>query len=273
MKGAMQTVEVFFAFSIAIASVVISIVGFVGYLGPLEDQLQNITLFLLGTIAAYLAFERRGHLQEITQQSRMVSDSLKPISAYFDYLDKGDGFSRLLIRAGLSTQRSVQGTERIDVGPEEVFELWVDALQISSSFLAHNRVLPDEVWGTTWADKIALALQGAHVAKGNSIRRLFIYDTEEEVEGLQTYIASQKRIGIEVRQISKGDYDCIRSIEYKVEGVRSQDFVIIDEDIVLYVDLDQERSIVGATLLRSQQEAKKLRSIMMDAWEASSECG
>ncbi len=265
----LKFLESAFAILIATASIAIAVAGFFGWLGPLEEQLPLITILLLGLLMGYIVIERFSRLDKLASQAENLSKNLSVISSFFEHLRSGDEFDRLLFYYGAKSNRELVNSNVIRGGVDDIFDLWRDALSISTSFLAHNRVRPDEVWATSWSFQIAQALQGAHVASGNSIRRLFIVDTLKELEMISELMERQISIDIDVRYILIEDYNNVVNSAKLFNQVGTDDFVVVDSGIVFRVFMDQDRSMTGCDLVRDASIAHAAKRAMNDAWQAS----
>ena len=255
-----------FAIFIALASIGIAIAGFFGFTKPFEDELPLITILLLGLLMGYIVIERFSRLDKLGSQAERLSENLTIISAFFEHLRAGDDFDRLLFYYGAKSHRKRVNGNQITGGEDEIFGLWRDALELSNSFLAHNRVRPDEVWATSWSFQIAQALQGAHVASGNSIRRLFIIDNQEELTKLAGLISKQLSIDIDVRIIFFDDYKAVVDHQALLDRVGTDDFVIVNSDIVFRVFMDEGRSMNSCDMVRDVSLVNHCQRAMREAW-------
>lgn len=71
--------ENMFNLSPALAAIVVSVLGFVGLLGPLEHQIPAITLLLTGLIASYLVFTLTKRLLKIEAEAHAATDQVQDL--------------------------------------------------------------------------------------------------------------------------------------------------------------------------------------------------
>ena len=74
--------------------------------------------------------------------------------------------------------------------------------------------------------------------KPGKFERLFIYDSEDELEELSELLSEQRNIGVDVKIISKKIYDGIASKQGWFQRIGSADFSIIDNEYLYVSYLD-----------------------------------
>jgi hypothetical protein len=258
---------------IAIASVLIAALHFTGFLDTtfLGDRLGSMTLLVGGLIAGYLVVERRGSLERLHESDLELSTSLRDVGNKLRSLERiasrasvifegfgGDQFAELRLLYGLRGYNSNISTNEIRVGVAQTFDLWADALRDATSFLAFNYVSPDEVWGTRgWAFNMAHALQLARMHVGCSIKRVFVIDNTDEYYRLSNLMTAQQAAGMEIKWILKSEISNSTMILEYLKEIGTWDFIAIDTDLLLRVELDENRHMRGSSLTRNREIHRK----------------
>ncbi|MDH3324727.1 MAG: hypothetical protein OEL89_03755 [Candidatus Peregrinibacteria bacterium] len=138
----------------------------------------------------------------------------------------------------------------IRVITEETREFWSQMIMnVSSSFFTTNYSMFNGSYGRINSSPL-LELQKETINRINGkYERLFIYESEEELKELSELLTAQRDIGIEVKVISREQYNSVARKKNWFQRIGSPDFSIIDNEY-LYVSYLDDGNISHIELIR-----------------------
>lgn len=198
--------------------------------------------------------------------SQVVESFQHPIQSSLDLM-----FNALLL-SQLADRSFHVGSQRIRVSASKGPELWHRILSnIESSLLATNYALPEESWlRSRYSGESGLALQRGIIQKGAIIRRIFIVDSQEELEKIKNVLKAQRDIGIDVRYMERASIKQLTIASQNVEKLGTLDFAILDDRYLVRVFLDRGRKWKEVEFSRGSDILSLAKRVYKDLWEESS---
>lgn len=277
--------EDFLLILVAVVSISLGALRIIGLfqLPIITDQLENITLSVVGLVAGYLVLERRRVFEQLGdtvdrlgESNRQLSASLHQVereavrtNAFFDGL-VGDRFAELKLLYGIRAHSVAVRDNMINGTADQAYQMWADALQEATSFLAFNYASPDEVWGTKgWALNVAHALQVSRISLGATIKRVFVIDDACEYDKIRNVMKAQETDGIQVRWLLKTEVLAQAQAIGYLKEIGTWDLVLVDTDLLYLVYLDDNRHIKGCSLIRDSNMHSKLLHMFREFFESA----
>lgn len=260
---------------LATLSILIGALDFSGLLDRTEfsSHIPAMTLILVGLIALHSIAERRGSLQYLRNELQTLSVEVAALSGVSNQMAsfaagfQGDRFSELKLIYGVRGYASHISESDVTAERGQVFNLWSDVLREANSFLAFNYVSPDEVWGTRgWANNVAHALQASRIELGCTIRRIFVVDSEAELNRMRSLMKLQEEVGIETKWILKVDVQHQPVLSRLISEIGTWDFVLVDGELLYRVFLDANRLMSGCSVSKSRDLQKKALHVFSEAF-------
>ncbi len=151
----------------------------------------------------------------------------------------------------------VLGNERPGLSADEVRERWMHLLsRLRNTYSATNYIR--DIYSQNWA-QAALHIQLAKKANADvEIRKVFLFDGEDELVEAAAFIEEQRRIGVHVYYLLHGALQdgrlCNRIHEQDIPSV---DFGIFDEEKVLVWELNPARELVGGRIVFGSEQVAR----------------
>jgi hypothetical protein len=199
--------------------------------------------FLIG-LGAFFCIEIV-RMRSAVEKSSSIADR---VTRWLELLRPNDSVAELAMLYGLKkiTQLSV---DSVYVDRSLAWHFWRQCmLRATTRWAVLNYSIPDEGWTLAWGDA-ALALQQERVSNGCRVQRVFIVESEEELEDLQRIMSRQATIGVEVAYLFKKDLFTLPKARELAEAIGTLDFAVVDNSWTFISNLDSRRRVirVGAT--------------------------
>lgn len=156
---------------------------------------------------------------------------------------------------------------------ERVPDLWINLLwKIKKEFWAANYIKPEEGWNQAFTE-LGLEIQRTKVRVNNAdIRRVFIVESEDEIDQLRDTMHRQKNAGIQVRYIFKEAIETKSMLKTLAEKIETFDFALVDAELVFLVFVDKDRKIThGKVVLFEKEEIDKYKRFYTHLFEEAKE--
>ena len=190
---------------------------------------------------------------------------ISSISSYLNNLNPNDTFSELFLIYGLRTLSKVT-KDTVYVERDYIWDFWRDCIsRCRNKWSGLTYTKADETWDLGWGSTTALTIQQERIQNGCSIERIFIYDTEDELNKLNETMKMQKDIGIEVYYLKKSEFVNNKLVKEYLKSIETLDIGISDDIWVYRTHLDKRRKMIGASASRSEGLKQKAQFLIREA--------
>lgn len=225
------------------------IVGFVAYRvsAPTSDLagLFGIVIGLLTTLVVAQLVESYRHSKDISKINLDIAFLLGQIG---EKQQDASDFARIL-RYGVTT-----------IPREKYFDVLLQLLwKIESGMLGANYIDPDEGWGRAYGELFTEIQRTKIKVNKATIRRVFIVDSEEEIEKLRSVVQKQKETGIRVKCIFKQKIKTTTMLKSGADKLETLDFDVIDSKYVWLSVLDKNRKIKYGKVVFGKEECDRYK--------------
>ncbi|MEZ5321791.1 MAG: hypothetical protein R2698_06930 [Microthrixaceae bacterium] len=155
--------------------------------------------------------------------------------------------------------------------PTDVYRAWLYLLyRMKSDYCATNYI--SDIYHNDWA-KAALAVQAAKKLDETSteIRKVLIFDDEEELIKFSHAMEKQRQIGIKVQYILNSEIDNDAELSRLSGNIRSRDFGFFDGERVLVWDLDDQRRPIGGSVEFGRETLSHYERFFRELYKRASE--
>ncbi|MCK4251416.1 hypothetical protein KAX97_08200 [candidate division WOR-3 bacterium] len=167
----------------------------------------------------------------------------KSVSTFFDALRNGNRFSELRLLYGFK-QSAKLFESSIQVDKENATQFWRECItRAETAWRVINYAATEDTWDIVTKKKIPFHIQEDRIQAKCSIERIFLVDSEKELNEVQRVMKAQKNVGIKVYGILREDLG--RDIVRRLKKLISFDFAVVDENWVYFTRLDKRRRIIG----------------------------
>lgn len=167
----------------------------------------------------------------------------KSVSAFFDALRNGNRFSELRLLYGFK-QSAKLSESFIHVDKENATQFWRECItRAETAWRVINYAAAEDTWDIVTKKKIPFHIQEERIQAKCSIERIFLVDSEKELNKVQRVMKAQKNVGIKVYGILREDLSC--DIAKRLKKLTSFDFAVVDENWVYFTRLDKRRRMIG----------------------------
>lgn len=294
---------------LAVIGIVLSVADLVGALDKitwLAQNIQAITLLILGLIAGHLVLERRGVLEatknstleqaatlakietSVARHREMLEATDRSIAglenhlvaldqgfagahAYMNAFRKRDHFSEICLLYQLRGYGKLKSEDRLVVDASHVLNVWRDCMAGSSTWWAFTYTHQKFSWDTGWGNAIAMGIQRERItaAGPGNIKRVFIAQGPEERAALHSIMEAQKQIGVDVRWISENALMQNPLVAERTKDIGTLDVSIVDGTWILAIYLDDQRRYTHAEVIREHELVDKAKLVFTEAFEAA----
>jgi len=207
--------------------------------------------------AAFIGFERR----------------FSQVNAFFNIMIRNEKFQYLTFKYGLRQLNKILDEETVRVNNyRETVDIWRDCILESRNW--HALSYAKNAWGTgnSFGDGISYDYQRIRIETGGHIQRVFILDSEEEYKKLESTMATQAKIKVDVKWILKEKLESVTDVQRCIAEIGTWDFALVDNNEWLYMfTLDKEGKISGCVLTMRKELVEQARSVYQEAWALGQE--
>jgi hypothetical protein len=208
--------------------------------------LFSIIVGLLSTLVIAHLVESYRHSQDIRKLNINFVNLLGKISE--KYQDASD--LAQILNYGVTT-----------IPGEQYFDTFLQLLwRFENTTLASNYIYPDEGWGRAYGDLFAEIQRSKIKVNKAIIRRVFIVDSEEEVNRLGSIMSEQKEVGVKVKYIFKSKIETTTMLKNKADRLETLDFDVVDSKYVWLTIMDKNRKIKHGKILFGKEECERYKS-------------
>lgn len=161
------------------------------------------------------------------------------------------------------------GTPVVRISKDGVALLWKTCLsRMQHSWTATSYIKPEQGWNQAFT-KEGLEIQRQKVFAGAMIKRVFIVDSQQELDSLKDVIRAQESAGITVRWLSRQKIDTLSSLEAASKNLETFDFVVADSSTLLLICIDEKRVIQRAEVCDRPQQVNRYQEFHDLLWAES----
>ena len=143
---------------------------------------------------------------------------------------------------------------------EQVFDVLLQLVWgIDTAVLATNYIDPDEGWGLAYGDLYQEIQRSKVKVNKATINRVFIVDSQNEVDRLRSTMLSQKEAGVKVRVIFKSRIDATSFLKTAASTIETLDFDVFDSRYVWLTILDKNRKIKHGKMLFGKEACERYK--------------
>lgn len=225
------------------------IVGYVTYRvsAPASDLagLFGIVIGLLTTLVVAQLVESYRHAQDI---GKVNSDLCYLLEKIGEKQQDASDFTRILCY-GVTT-----------IPREKFMEVLIQLLwRVKSEILGANYIDPKEGWGRAYGELFTEIQRTKIKVNKATIRRVFIVDSEEEIETLRSIMHKQKETGIRIKCIFRRKIESTTTLKARVDKLETLDFDVIDSEYVWLSILDKNRKIKYGKVIFGKEVCDKYK--------------
>jgi len=214
-------------------------------------------IFGLGTFIAL-------QLATVIVISATVRETISRLSLVTDLIKNGDSFTELAVVYAIRSASFAK--DKIDVQKDDVLELWKECIsRIRSKWIVLSYATPEDCWNLTWGAKHSLAIQNERIKANCQIQRIFLVDSDKDIDKLRSAIAHQKEIDITVKWLTVHELLKNRYCKQAVKELNTFDVAVADESWVFMTFLDRSKNIVSARATRSSSLLKAAKKLLSEA--------
>jgi len=208
--------------------------------------LFSIIVGLLSTLVIAHLVESYRHSQDIRKMNINLVNLLHKIAErHQDTLDLAQ-----ILNYGVTT-----------IPSERYFDTFIQLMwRFENKMLAVNYINPDEGWERAYGDLFAEIQQSKIKVNKAIIRRVFIVDSEEEVNRLRSVMSEQNEAGVKVKYIFKSKIETTTMLKNKANRLKTLDFDVIDSKYVWLTIMDKKRKIKYGEILFGKEECENYKS-------------
>lgn len=237
------------------------IVGYVTYIvsAPKSDLagLFGIMIGLLTTLVVAELVESYRHSQDISKTNHHLVNLLQKIG---ERQQEVSDFAQIL-RYGVTT-----------VPRGQFYDVLLELLwRIENGVLGANYIDPDEGWGRAYGELFTEIQRTKIKVNKATIRRIFIVDSEEEVNRLRSVMDTQKEVGIKIKYIFKRKIETTSMLKDWTDRLETLDFDVVDSKYVWLTLLDKNRKIKCGKILFSKEECDLYKRVHDYLYEEAEE--
>lgn len=225
------------------------IIAYIAYIvsAPIIDfaGLFSIIIGLLSTLVLTHLVESYRHSQDIRKINFNLVNLLERIAER--HQDASD--LTQILRYGVTT-----------IPGERYFDTFLQLLwRFENKMLASNYVHPDEGWGRAYGDLVAEFQRSKIKVNKAIIRRVFIVNSDEEVDKLRSVMSEQKKAGVKVKYIFKSKIETTTMLKNKADRLETLDFDLIDSKYIWITILDKNRKIKHGKIVFGKEECERYK--------------
>lgn len=143
---------------------------------------------------------------------------------------------------------------------EQLYDLLIQLWwRIENELLAAHYVNPDESWGRAYGELVNEIQRTKIKVNKATIRRVFIVDSEEEVDKLRSVMSKQRGAGVKVKCIFKRKIDTTSMLKAGADRLETLDFDVIDSKFVWLTLLDKSRKIKHGKIIFGMEECDRYK--------------
>lgn len=215
------------------------IVGFLAYKTSNKSQIEgllSIMVGLVGVIAVNNLIEFYRQSREMSRLNSNLSNLLVKIGKFYHSAWE----LNQILRYGVTTFKR-----------EQIPNIWIELLwQMENRYYGVSYSDPDLWWSQAFS-KLAIEIQKTKIIVNKAdIRRVFIYQDEEEKNRINELMREQYAAGINVKSISRKSIDDSYLLKQLAGKLETFDYALIDSKIAWLVTVDKNRKFkVGKALI------------------------
>ncbi|MFW9943108.1 MAG: hypothetical protein ACFFFT_18870 [Candidatus Thorarchaeota archaeon] len=226
------------------------IIAYIAYRvsAPITDfaGLFSIIIGLLSTLVLAHLVESYRHSQDIRKMNLNFVNLLEKISER--YQDASD--LAQILHYGVTT-----------IPGERYFDAFMQLMwRFENKTLAANYIDPNEAWGRAYGDLFNEIQRTKIKVNKTTIRRVFIVDSDEEVDNLRNVMSKQKESGVKVKYIFKSKIETTTMLKNKANRLETLDFDVIDSKYVWLTILDKNRKIEYGKIVFGKEDCERYKS-------------
>jgi hypothetical protein len=211
----------------AILSIGISVADFLGLLDSLpflSERIPALTLLMVGILTSCLVLfsQRILNLQKNSSQMNML----------FKVFKDDDHFSEIVLLYSFRMYSKLISDNKILVGRDHALKFWRDCLGGSKQWYALDYTPNKDSRESYWGNAMSEGIQLERIKTGSVIRRVFVIDTDIQLEFLRGVMKNQKDNNIEVRWVYKCDLLRNSDVANYIADLHTLDFAIVDNSWV-----------------------------------------
>lgn len=214
------------------------IIGFLAYKTSSKSEISGLLSILIGLVGSSVI----NNLIEFSHQSRRTNK-----------IDVN--LSNLLVKIGKFQQSGWELNQILRYGVttfkrEQIPNVWIELLwQMEHKYYGVSYSDPDLWWSQAFS-KLAIEIQKTKILVNKAdVRRIFIYDDEEEKNRIYDTIREQCLAGINVKYISRQSIDGSYLLKQLASKLETFDFALIDSKIAWLVVVDKNRKFKSGKAL------------------------
>lgn len=247
------------------------------WLVPITSATEKFVLSLLGSLLSVVIVEFLKQSVQVKDLTKICEEASKKVNRLEQNL--GSLNSSLADRFRASAQLEALLRYRTETIPSgRMDEVWLELIWgIRSEYLATNYINAPALYRTGYAGS-ALAIQSTKIKTMSAkIRKVFIVDSDNELNEIRDILTQQKEAGIEVKYIHKKKIDANQGLAAKCAHLETIDFGLFDSHVLLLWFLGKKKRSVeeGKVLVGGNfedykiffnslyNEAREFRSVML----------
>jgi len=197
--------------------------------------------------------------------------NIEKVSAIVQSLSPADSFSELAVLYGLRfSSQLARGT--IKVSKEQIWDFWRDCVsKTSARWSVITNTKAKDTWDLGWGATTALAIQKERIENGCAIERVFVIDSDDELNEIRSTMEQQQGIGISVSYVLARELLKNQNAKNAFNQLGTLDVGICDGLWVYRTHLDKRRNMLSASATRDQNTLRDAEFLIREATRISRE--
>lgn len=256
-----RRLDTMLALVLASAAILVTVGDWMGALdSAIRERVPVATIALLAFLTSLVLIHQRRDTE--------TRDAIHRLRAQIDALVAPHSFSWLAIVYGLKNARLLTTNAEFHIDRGDFQDFWFEAVAVCHTWLAVNYTLLSDSWSRNQNHPDSAA-QRAAIQGGAIIKRVFLFDSEDEFRAYLPIMTSQEAVGVEVRWRYMAD---VRS-DHQVSGqlkdhpVDSWSFAVVDNEWMYWRMQDRRRKILSARACRRDDDVRAARQLFQLLFE------
>ena len=178
-------------------------------------------------------------------------------------------FSEIIVLYALRAFKKITAGS-VTVQKEDVWNFWWDCFsRIKNRWVVISYVDNNEAWNMGWGRGKTIFIQEERIKNGCIIERVFLVDTEDEVEKIHEIAETHQKIGIKVSWCLKQHLFQNEPVKQAYNEIKTLDIALIDDSWVCKTFLNSKRKVTGAEASILEKDVQNADLLISEAFKQS----
>lgn len=220
---------------------------------------KNHFSYLFGLLASFIILNIR--LDITAQRTNSLNNEIASLLKAIKLNDSFDEISLILMLKSIGRYRE----GKLEIQKDDVFTFWYESTaKVKNTLDILTFVKPDDTWNLGW-NKIALGIEQERIINRCKINRIFVLDTNENINNYKKIFQDQKQIGVSIFWVRKNELLKNSKIKSYSKELKTIDIAIVDNNWLRRVFLNKNRSIRNADFVKDNDLIQKATLLFQEA--------